>query len=149
MTKVSILTPQFVEFIPEEKRDGILYISIPYATASHRCCCGCGNLVVTPLTPLDWRLIFDGESVSLDPSIGNWSFPCQSHYWITENRVRWAPKWSAREMETGRTRERDAKERYFGRAEVEKPNPVSDTSPEPAPGGLRGWLNGLWPRQTK
>jgi len=28
--------------------------------------------------------------VSLAPSIGNWSFPCNSHYWITGNEVRWA-----------------------------------------------------------
>ena len=29
--------------------------------------------------------------MSLVPSIGNWSLPCQSHYWITDNRVRFAP----------------------------------------------------------
>jgi hypothetical protein len=32
--------------------------------------------------------------VSLDPSIGNWSFPCRSHYWIRNNKVRWAENWS-------------------------------------------------------
>jgi len=44
-----------------------------------------------PLGPTDWKLTFDGESVSLYPSVGNWNFPCQSHYWIQENKVRWAP----------------------------------------------------------
>ena len=58
---------EFVEFIPEELKEGVLYISINYATASHLCCCGCGNRVVTPITPDDWKLIFDGVSVSLHP----------------------------------------------------------------------------------
>jgi len=34
--------------------------------------------VVTPLSPTGWSLIFDGETVSLYPSIGNWNFPCRS-----------------------------------------------------------------------
>jgi hypothetical protein len=38
-------------------------------------------------------MVFDGKTISLDPSIGNWSFPCQSHYWITSSEVRWVPKW--------------------------------------------------------
>src|SRR5688572_11055762 len=36
------------------------------------------------------RLIERNGEVSLSPSIGNWSFPCQSHYWIENNRLRWA-----------------------------------------------------------
>jgi hypothetical protein len=27
--------------------------------------------------------------VTLQPSIGNWSLPCRSHYWIDHNRIRW------------------------------------------------------------
>ena len=46
--------------------------------------------VVTPLNPAKWRLTERGGAVSLHPSVGNWSFPCQSHYWIDGNRVRWA-----------------------------------------------------------
>jgi Family of unknown function (DUF6527) len=33
------------------------------------CCCGCGEKVVTPLRPTDWKLIFDGKTISLDPSL--------------------------------------------------------------------------------
>lgn len=33
----------------------------------------------------------------LRPSVGNWSFPCQSHYWIDNGRVRWAGRMSARQ----------------------------------------------------
>ena len=72
------LQPKFVEFIPKDLEDGIIYISMEYATATHKCVCGCGLRVVTPFSPTDWTLIYDGKSVSLDPSIGNWSFPCGS-----------------------------------------------------------------------
>jgi len=92
------ITHKFVEFAPEELEAGILYISIPYTTAVHKCCCGCGFEVVTPLSPSGWTLVFDGKTVSLDPSIGNWGFRCQSHYWITRNQVCWAEKWSVRRI---------------------------------------------------
>ena len=84
------LTHEFVEFIPDMIEEGKLYVSIEYATTVHKCCCGCGKEVVTPLSPTDWKLIFDGKTVSLDPSIGNWSFPCRSHYWIRNNWALWA-----------------------------------------------------------
>jgi hypothetical protein len=106
------LTHEFVEHLPDELTDGIIYISIPYATVAHKCCCGCGHEVVTPLSPTDWELTFDGRTVSLDPSIGNWSFPCQSHYWIIRNTVRWSRPWSQKEIEKGRARDRLAKKRY-------------------------------------
>jgi len=79
----------FTEFLPDKLTDGKLYISMQYATASHKCCCGCGYDVVTPISPKDWQLTFDGRSISLKPSIGNWSYPCRSHYWIQQNRVVW------------------------------------------------------------
>ena len=49
---------RFVEFIPDQIEEGILYISIEYCTAIHKCICGCGNEVVTPLSPTDWELEF-------------------------------------------------------------------------------------------
>src|ERR1700737_1109130 len=112
------ITPAFVEYIPAELKDGTLYISMGFATAAHRCFCGCGNEVVTPLSPTDWRLEFDG-SVSLHPSIGNWSFECRSHYWIRRNNVEWAPGWSAEQIKAGRNRDRWAKELYFRAGRVQ------------------------------
>lgn len=106
------LRHEFVEFIPDELEQGTIYISIRFATASHLCCCGCGNKVVTPIRPTDWKLIFDGKTVSLDPSIGNWSFSCRSHYWIRNNRVQWAPRWSPEQIERGRLRDSYAKDDY-------------------------------------
>lgn len=89
---------EFTHHIPpgDQMEEGMVYVSIPYATAVHLCCCGCGNEVVTPIHPDQWQLTFDGESISLSPSIGNWGFYCQSHYWITRDRVIWEPKWRDR-----------------------------------------------------
>ena len=113
MNRTDILKHEFVEYIPAQLRDGTIYVSMTYAVAQHRCCCGCGNKVVTPFSPTDWKLIFDGTSISLDPSIGNWSFPCQSHYWITRNKVRWARQWSLEEIESVRAQDQLIKEEYF------------------------------------
>jgi hypothetical protein len=124
MKQEIVLKHEFVDFIPDELEQGTIYVSIRFATASHLCCCGCGNKVVTPIRPTDWKLIFDGKTISLDPSIGNWSLACQSHYWIRNNRVRWAPKWSQKQIDRGRSRDGVAKETYFERA---KTSTINDT----------------------
>lgn len=84
------LTPQFVEQFPEKLEPGELYLAMEFATAVHLCACGCGNKVITPFSPTDWQMSFNGETVSLKPSIGNWSFRCRSHYWVRSGRVVWA-----------------------------------------------------------
>ena len=106
---------QFVDSIPQQLEDGILYVSMKYGTAVHKCYCGCGQEVVTPLSPTDWRLTFDGETVTLFPSIGSWSLRCRSHYWVTRNRVEWARSWSDAEINAGRAEDATAKQRYFER----------------------------------
>ena len=93
LTGVDSLTHEFVHYIPNDLCDGVLYVSIPFVTAVHLCCCGCGNQVVTPLDPEEWYLTFNGKSVSLHPSIGNWGLQCQSHYLIRRNQVVWLPGW--------------------------------------------------------
>lgn len=80
---------KFVEFIPSEIEENTLYISIEYDIAKHKCACGCGVDIVTSLSPARWKLIYDGETASLSPSIGNWSHPCKSHYFITNDKVVW------------------------------------------------------------
>ena len=101
MTAVEALEPRFVDEIPDALEDGVVYVSMARATAIHRCACGCQGEVVTPLRPGQWRLIFD-STVSLRPSIGNWSFPCRSHYFIDHNRVIWARTWSDDEIREAR-----------------------------------------------
>ena len=83
------IEPKFVEFIPKELDDGVIYVSQRFKTASHLCCCGCGQKVVTPLNAAKWRLTVHGSTVSLDPSIGLGTLPCRSHYWIRQSRIDW------------------------------------------------------------
>jgi hypothetical protein len=113
MSRIDRVRHEFVEFIPASLDEGIVYVSIPFATAVHRCCCGCGQEVVTPLSPTDWALVFDGLSISLKPSIGSWGLPCQSHYWIVQNRIRWTKRWSRAEIDRGREKDRRRKDDYF------------------------------------
>jgi len=109
------IRPEFVDIVPGSLEDGVLYISVPYATATHKCPCGCGEIVVTPIRPTDWTLTWNGETVTLDPSVGSWRLPCQSHYWIVENRIVWARKWTASEIAAGREKDRRAKARYYAK----------------------------------
>jgi hypothetical protein len=130
--KTAILKHQFVTSVPEKPEEGILYVSLPYRTAIHKCCCGCGHEVVTPFSPTDWKLTFDGVSVSLYPSIGNWSLPCRSHYFIERGRAEWAGEWSDAKIAAGRAHDRRLKERYYGgRAEPEQAAPPPDNAPPP------------------
>jgi hypothetical protein len=110
MNRLSQIRPEFVDYIPEQLDQGVIYISKRYATAAHLCCCGCGLEVVTPLNPAKWRLTEKGNTVSLHPSVGNWSFPCQAHYWIDGNRVRWAAAMAPNVIAAVKARDlRDAK----------------------------------------
>lgn len=111
---------KFVEFIPTEIEAGIIYISVEYRTAVHLCVCGCGNKVVTPLSPADWKITFDGKTISLSPSIGNWSFECKSHYWISENVIELARKWSVAEIADNRNTDKAKKKKYFKRRKKNK-----------------------------
>ncbi len=106
MNRMDPLNHKFVHYIPEDLVEGVLYVSIPFVTAMHLCCCGCGNEVVTPLNPDGWHMTFDGESVSLFPSIGSWSLPCQSHYWIQRNQVWWARHFPKYETKAGQILDR-------------------------------------------
>jgi hypothetical protein len=129
MKNRNVLTHEFVEFIPDDLQEGRLYVSMRFATVVHKCCCGCGTEVVTPLSPTDWKLIFNGKTISLDPSIGNWSLDCQSHYWIRGNRARWSRQWSQAEIDAGRINDRLAKDRYHSKAsEAFIDNSVNDNS---------------------
>lgn len=98
MTPIPSVRPQYVEYIPERLEPGVLYISKRFRTSAHLCCCGCGMKVVTPLNPAKWSLTDHGGSISLLPSIGNWGYPCRSHYLIIRNQVRWAGQMNQRQI---------------------------------------------------
>jgi Family of unknown function (DUF6527) len=142
------LKHHFVEHIPEQLQPGLLYISMPYAIAAHSCCCGCGEEVVTPFTPRDWKMIFDGETVSLKPSIGNWNIPCRSHYVIDRGRVIEAEPWTDEQVEAEQSCDRAAKAKYYGQSPVSPPladTPIATIQTSEATGPwLRAWhwING-------
>ena len=90
--------------------------------------------------------------MSLSRSIGNWSFPCQSHYWIEDSRVHWAGAWSKDKIEANRAADLELKRRFY---EGGSRKPVLDESDahefdrpdEPAAGWrrrLRSWLLRYW-----
>jgi hypothetical protein len=111
--KQSNFNPTFVEAVPEVLEKGRLYISTRFRTASHLCACGCGSKVVTPIKPRKWRFTYDGETVSLAPSIGRWQLPCRSHYWIRNNKVVWSRKFSPEEIETVMRRDTEDLRNYY------------------------------------
>lgn len=104
---------EFVKFMPDVIKDGVIYISLDYKSIIHKCACGCGKEVNTPLHPTGWKLLYDGESISLDPSIGNWSFDCKSHYWITNSEIEWSLKWSDGTIREVRAAEDSEREEYY------------------------------------
>lgn len=81
---------EFVERVPKKMEEHVLYISLSFNMAMHLCPCGCCKEVATKISPARWKLIYDGETVSLKPSVRNTGLPCQSHYFITRNQVEWA-----------------------------------------------------------
>ncbi len=104
--KQSSIEPRFVEFIPTNLEDGVLYVSQQYKTAIHKCCCGCGQEVVTPLSSAQWQVSVTAGKASLFPSIGNWNFECKSHYWIKKNQVVWSYAFTENEIQHVQARDR-------------------------------------------
>lgn len=128
------IRPCFVEFIPEHMEEGVLYISERYRTCSHKCCCGCGEEVVTPLSPSEWKLTREDDLVSLWPSVGNWEYACRSHYVIGRNRVKWAGAMTARQVANVQRRDADDLAHMVAQRNAEKDSEVllaCDDAPQP------------------
>lgn len=88
--KTDTIRAEFVEFIPTFLKEGVLYVSEKYRTATHLCACGCGKKVVTPLKDDGWKMSVDGEgNVTLSPSIGSFNLQCKSHYFIRGGKIKW------------------------------------------------------------
>lgn len=138
--KILELTPRDLEEFPRVLEEGILYISEECELAAHKCCCGCGEDVITPLNPARWRLERHGERVSLHPSIGNWKFACRSHYWIRNNRV--IPSFDMEDEQIAEVIELDRmdREEYFAQLQQV---PASSGSQASAP-KLGRWLARLF-----
>jgi hypothetical protein len=84
--------------------------------------------VITPLSPTDWKVIYDGKSVSLRPSVGSWNLRCRSHYVIDGNIAKWADSWSPEQVAEERERDHAAKALYYGRPAAPQGAAPSDES---------------------
>lgn len=115
------LSHEFVDEIPVDLDEGRLYISIRYRTAAHLCACGCGTKVVTPIKPPKWHLTYDGDTVTLWPSIGRWQLPCRSHYWIRRNQIIWAKPWTDKQIKEGREQDAEDLRQYYSDRTVGAP----------------------------
>jgi Family of unknown function (DUF6527) len=118
---VENISPQYVDYIPRELEDGMLYISKQFQTASHRCCCGCGTKIVTPLRETEYTLLERNGLVSLLPSIG---------------RVVWASKMTQEQIRRGRAYDDALKEAHFTKTELPWWNRVGKL--------FESWIKKLW-----
>ncbi len=131
--------PEFVEYIPSDGKDlvpGVVYISMKHRTVVLRCPCGCGQLSEFVLDPIRFRMMYDGKSVTFDPSIGNSNLKCRSHFWIRNNQILWCSpmqRWATRQAQ-----EREA-------AQALKERKATQTG---ARARFRGFLKGLTRRRN-
>ncbi len=110
----------WVEDMPETIEAGKVYISTKHRLTEHLCACGCGTEVSLPLGRSEWKIEYDGETVSIWPSVGNWQLPCRSHYIIQKNKTRWCRRWSQEEILAGRSRYRKEKQQYIEEKQKER-----------------------------
>jgi hypothetical protein len=142
--KIHELTPRDMDEFPRVLEEGVLYISEECELAAHKCCCGCGEDVITPLNPARWRLNRQGGRVSLHPSIGNWKFACRSHYWIRNNRV--IPSYGMDDEEIAEIIELDRMDRedFFAQLRQTLPSSDSQVSAQKPQRWLARLLKRLW-----
>lgn len=138
--KIHQIRPQFSEFIPDKLEEGVLYISERYKIASHKCACGCGEEVVTPLSPAEWQLRKEGGLVSLYPSIGNWNYNCRSHYWIRRNTAQWAGTMSAKQIALVQAKDKVDKTRYIAQMNRLKDKAAQAPAKYLTVGNGRSWV---------
>lgn len=105
--RLNSLKAEFVENVPDELEEGIVYISLPFRLAMHKCCCGCGQEVTTRISPTGWEFTYDGENVSFRPSIGPTTLACKSHYVVSRGKLKWYPPMTDYEIQ--RVQNRDAR----------------------------------------
>lgn len=114
--KTERLEPYYLTQFPEQLQEGILYISEEFNLTGHKCCCGCGEDVVLKLGPAKWHLTKESDgAVSLNPSVGNWKYACQSHYWIARNEILEAGPMSSGAIKWVQQRDRADREQYLER----------------------------------
>ena len=141
---------EFVDHVPKQLQESVLYVSTSFGTAVHLCASGCGEEVVTPLGPSEWKITYDGRTVSLEPSIGNWSLPCRSHYWIEKGMIHWARGFSEAEVTRVRQESRKRRDHVYRMEGAEPPRNLSGINTQRGPrkviGKLGRYLRRAWGR---
>ena len=64
-------------------KQGVMYISEKYLSATHLCLCGCGIEAALPLGEFGWDMLKSTKGLTVIPSIQQ-RFECRSHYIITD-----------------------------------------------------------------
>jgi hypothetical protein len=104
---------EVVKSFPEKLRNGTVYVTADRDLAGHLCACGCEKEVITPLSSTDWSIKLDRRGVTLNPSIGNWAYPCRSHYFIWDGNVVWEDNMSNEAIIQGRQKNKARKLNYY------------------------------------
>ena len=110
----------WVDDMPSSLEAGYVYISIKHRLTEHVCPCGCGAEVSLPLSRGEWSIGYDGESISINPSIGNWRLSCRSHYIIERGYTRWCGDWTDQEIRAGQRHDRKVKKKDIARRRSQK-----------------------------
>ena len=141
MREKRAITHVFVDSVPTERDEGKLYVSMKFRTVVHNCFCGCGTKVVTPLKPSAWQMLFDGDTVTLQPSIGNSGHACGAHYWIRKGWALPAGRMTEADIERGRARDQALQDAYYGTpVTVPTETPVAEATPPRKKRGFWSWL---------
>lgn len=145
--KILKLSPNYVDHFPDKLEEGVLYISEEFSLTGHKCCCGCGEDVYLKLGPAKWQLTkMSNGTVSLDPSVGNWKYECQSHYWICKNQVLDAGPMSASEIAAVQQKDRRDRNEYLAQM-TDRPHHLYrlwQSIRNIVSLGFR-WIRSLWP----
>jgi hypothetical protein len=111
--------------MPRQLEANVLYVSEEFEIAAHLCACGCGNKVTTPLGSTEWSFEEIRGKPTLRPSIGNWQWPCKSHYWIIAGKVRWADQWTPEQVARGRRAEEERRREYYESRHARRRSPLA------------------------
>lgn len=89
--RITEIKPEYVDNVPalSGMKEGVLYINKNDKWTLHLCPCGCGKPVMLPIGDYAWTLTERDKGVTMRPSVGNFDFPCKSHYYITVNKIEW------------------------------------------------------------
>lgn len=74
----------------------VYYYDIDHGVSIHKCMCGCGEQTVMPFIKKGlninsnkvWVLNFINDKIDFEGSVGNYSYPCKSHYMIQKGQVK-------------------------------------------------------------